>query len=311
MPQDYTNELFQAIRGGGAYGQWQYVYPKTLVETNHWICFRANKRVFMQHEDYPVTNDIGRIFMPMPADLGTRYGQNYNSEGIGLAGKLASDVTSRSGNMMNGAGISDIVSQVTNGITTEGVVDFGQYYASAAAEELGGAIGAKLFGGLGAIGGLAGQQAVKGGFAGAGLARNPYMAVMYNNPEFREHQFSWKLISQSYQDSQVLYNLIKKLKYHAAPNINTKNPHFFEYPEQWDIDFSDQRNTFNIGPSVLKNIDVNYHAEGKPLYFRNPEDPTDIGPANPEAKCYPVSVKLELSFQEVFVITKDNINNNR
>ncbi len=82
----------------------------------------------------------------------------------------------------------------------------------------------------------------------------------------------------------------------SAPSMNGKNPHFFNYPNLFDIDFHYPQYLFNMGPSVCTSIDVQYHAEGQPLYF----DIADKIKA-------PVSVSLSLNLTEMFVITKEGI----
>jgi hypothetical protein len=69
-----------------------------------------------------------------------------------------------------------------------------------------------------------------------------------------------------------------------------------DYPEQFDIDFNHGKHLYNIGPSVLTSFNVQYHAEGRPLYY-------DIS-ATEKA---PVSVNISATFQEVAIVTKETI----
>jgi hypothetical protein len=77
---------------------------------------------------------------------------------------------------------------------------------------------------------------------------------------------------------------------------------FFKYPEYFLIKFRHPEYLFTLKPSVLKDIQVNYHATGRPAYVR---DQDGLGvPA-------PAEIELSLSFQETEIITKNGLNPNR
>jgi hypothetical protein len=68
----------------------------------------------------------------------------------------------------------------------------------------------------------------------------------------------------------------------------------FEYPDEFTIEFSSTLAPYlyKIGTCVLKNVSINYNAEGVPAFF-------DTGA--------PVSVEISMTFQETKIITKDNL----
>jgi hypothetical protein len=243
-----------------------------------------------------------RIFLPLPASIGTKYSQNYNTEGIGVAGAAGAKL----GSAMVSGGITGMVDSLAN-VTRSSIVDAGMYYGLQAAEEnvgafVGGAVG-KIGGGVfevaGALAGAAAGQALKGGIAGAGLARNPYMATMYSNPNIRSHSFNWKLIAKSREETDIIRSIIYAFKYHSAPGMKSGKEHFFDYPEQFDIDFHYDKFLYNIGPSVLNSVAVEYHAEGQPLYH-------DVEIEGVSEKA-PLSITLGLQFSEVSIISKEQI----
>lgn len=298
-----------------SFGGERLKFPGNLDEIDHWASFRIYKQEFRRSSDFPKNSTpMANIFLPMPLNLGTEYNQSYNSEGIGLAGSAGAAL----GSSVDVSSVEKTISSIKDKIGSIRGKDIGEagiYYGLQAAEsELGAVVGAALGGGVVGAGiGAAAGQALKGAVAGAGLARNPYMAVMYNNPEFRSHSFSWKFIPRNFQESKTLQAIINKFKYHSAPEINQNVKHFFNYPEQFDIDFHYPEYLFNIGPSVLTNLSVNYHAEGQPLYFNVDEgfEPFDFsfagGPAIQSTAKAPVSIEISATFQEIFVITKDRI----
>jgi hypothetical protein len=192
-------------------------------------------------------------------------------------------------------GLSGLVGSTAN---------FMAYYGVQAAEEGAvSAVGAMVGGVAGGIAGAAAGQFVKGSIAGAGVARNPYNAMLYDSPAFRDHTFNWKFIARNSAEVEMLRVVIQRLKLAAAPSMNGKNPHFFDYPQLFDVDFHYPQYLFNMGPSVCKTIDVNYHAEGQPLYF---DIPGQIG-ENQVTKKAPVSITLSMALTEMFIITKESI----
>ena len=225
-------------------------------------------------------------------NIGAQYGHEYNSAGIGLAGMAGADM----GADFSEGGIKSLVDGIASGLSGDKGAEVVSYYAAQVGAEAAAAVGTKLGGFQGAVLGAAAGQAVKGAMAGAGIARNPYMAVMYSQPQFRSFTFSWKLVARSRAETKVIKDIVHLFKFHAAPGQPPSNPHFFSYPEQFDIDFNHAKHLFNPAPSVCKSVQVNYHAEGQPLYHEFTATEKS-----------PVSVKLDLSFQEVAVITKESI----
>jgi len=287
-------------------------FPEDIQNMDYWMCFRINKFQLTRKDDFPIKTDLKRIFLPVPLNFATQYGHTYNTEGIGLAGIAGADFGKGVANNL-GAG-KDLLTSIKNEMEAfkdnitrveAALPDAAVYYGLQAAEGVGSGLGTVIagivLGGKAAaatmLAGAAGGQFVKGAIAGAGVALNPYMAVMYNSPQFRTHVFSWKLIAKSKKESDAIKNIIHAFKYHAAPGTEGFNPHFFIYPEQFDIDLHYSNYLFNIAPSVLTSIDVAYHGEGYPAYH-------DIGDGLDKA---PVSIILQCTFQETSIVTKETI----
>ncbi len=78
------------------------------------------------------------------------------------------------------------------------------------------------------------------------------------------------------------------------PSISWGGGVFFEYPEEFDIEFSSRINPhlFNVNRSVLKSINVNYNGENIPIFF--------------EETGAPVSIEVSLQFQETKILTKED-----
>ena len=242
-------------------------FPFNLDETDHWVVFNAAKPKLFKAEEFSKKEILTKIFLPMPANIGTTYDQRYNTEAIGIKGSLAA-----------GASIVNQMKTITKGDVADATNTLAFEFVEGAAN----------------VGGLG--NAFKGAVAAQGISKNPYMAVMYDQPNIRSHQFQWKLIARNERDSLVLTDIVRAFKWYSSPGVNQKNPHFLDYPEQFDIDFRHDKHVHNIGPSVLTSLNVQYHAEGKPLYYNVT--------ATEKA---PVSINITAAFQEVTIVTKQTI----
>lgn len=280
----------------------KFVYPDDLAEIDHWVAFRAHTQEFLRSSDFPVTNSDRKalIFLPMPASLGTQHSQNWASKEFGQFGAIGGDMASKFNS------IDDLKN------------NFGKVMIDTVKKEGAEAVGATLLdnstavtatiAGLitnsAAIGGATAvaNEMVTGALAQKGQAKNPYLSVMYESPALRVHSFSWTFKPKSKNESRVLREIIKAFKYHAAPSQSSFNKHFFKYPEMFDIDFHYSEYTFNIGPSVLTDLQIDYHAEGQALYHSIGEDDIDLIKSKA-----PVSVSINATFQETTVVTKETI----
>ena len=130
---------------------------------------------------------------------------------------------------------------------------------------------------------------------GQGIARNPQMAQVFQNVEFRTHTFQYKFAPKSLAESNQLRTIARLFKTAMHPTYFAGN-HFFDYPYQFDIDVLDGEHDylFDIAPSVLTNFSF---------------DPTPNGPSfhYEGNKKIPVAVAITMSFTELKIITQDEI----
>mgnify|MGYP001255968479 CR=1 FL=1 len=134
------------------------------------------------------------------------------------------------------------------------------------------------------------------GTALAGVAANKFETVTYEKPELRQHQFSWNLVARSRDEGVAIQEIIKKLKYHSHPGGGSSGA-YFSYPELFNVQFFSDQNLFTIGPSILENLAVDYHAAGRPLYQASDR--------------MPINVSITCQFRETAALTKDLIENER
>ena len=217
------------------------------------------------------------------------YSQDLGTIGYGAAKGVdyMSDVSASEAVYIIGWGVLNLLAQgITSGGALTGTI------ASGLASLTGKGSALSFLGG-GAVG-----EAGKGAMLSAGIARNPHMAQIFENVNFRSHTFSYKLTPKNKKESLILKDIIKYFKVAMHPNYFLGN-HFFDYPLQFDIDIMhDSRGgnpfMFNIGPSVLTSMSANYTPDGPYFHDFN------------ELKA-PLSVEISLSFTELKIVTQQEI----
>jgi len=213
----------------------------------------------------------GTIALPVPANLQTAYNIQYDTPELGMAGQAIKPFDR---NMYGIQGMD-------NGTT-------GQNIAQSA---LG--VAATFGGAESLLSNPLARGALKVGF---GIAVNPQKIVLLHGVNFRRHQFTYRLSPRNLDESRRINKIIQKFKYHAHPGL-AGGPLFFRYPEFFEIT-TNSNYTFNIGPSVLETITVDYHGQGFPAYHRDKNENEGNAPAE---------VILSLSFLETEILTKERL----
>lgn len=233
------------------------------------------------------TEEIAELVLPLPPNLGTVYGANYNNGDLGLIGTLGAGVLGEGGGDIEKtiqAGYDATLGKVVNAFKSDGGFNF-----SAAGSLLAETAGK-----------LAGRSILNSTIgAGLSIANNPYQAVVYSNPEFRTHSFSYNLFATNSAESFYIRDIVRQFKLAMHPDFQGGGA-FFGYPDIVQIEHhvgsKDNPFIFKIQPSALESFSVNYHADGTPSYFENGTDT----PA-------PTNVQISMTFRELNILTKDQI----
>ena len=111
--------------------------------------------------------------------------------------------------------------------------------------------------------------------AGAGLAVNNHMALVYRGPsDFRTHDFVFQFFPKDKDESKTINRIISDLKNGMTPRLSTLGggdnqrltAPFFKSPRQYKIMFKmggmKNDNLFQIGTSVLTSMSVNHDPQG-------------------------------------------------
>jgi hypothetical protein len=247
------------------------------------------------------------IGLPIPANLQTGYGAQYSQTGLGVLGNNAQDFFGDPKNLQaisQGQYGDAFTSYIGQEGFTNTLKQAGLAIAASASPEvaalIGGAIADKIPGlpatvGLGV--GAAAGNAVRGALSGAGIAVNPHMAMLFEGVGFRQHSFQYKFSPRNSSESTSVKKIIKVFKKAMLPSIDEGKLAFFNYPEEFDIEFpNDNGFLFKIGTSVLTDFQINYTPDGGSYFHQNGA---------------PVSVQMSLAFTEVDILTKKEIDGGR
>ena len=143
---------------------------------------------------------------------------------------------------------------------------------------------------------------------------NPYREQLFQNMEFRKHQFSYQFAPKNKAEHEQVMEIIQLFKYHMHPELSPDRL-FLIYPSEFQIEYrynteQDQqaaaaagfaktnRNTYlsKIGSCVLENMKVTYG---------NQDFITIKG-----TEGAPAFINLELSFAETEILTNNRIGQN-
>jgi hypothetical protein len=272
-------------------------FPNDLQTMGHWVEFQAYETKgigtdLLQKAGFGSKINGGRICLPMPANLSTDYNPEYTPGELGSSASgeiLAAGDRAIYGNnnISAGAAAGGALAGAGAGALA-GVI--GSIVGSA-----GGAVGAAASGALGATDNT-GAAALK---ILGGVAQNPHKIVLFTGVNFREHQFAWRLSPRNRNESNAIKMITDMFAYYAHPEF-IMGSLFFKYPEYFSIKFRHPEYLFQLEPSVLKDIRVNYHSQGVPAYIRDEDG------GGPPA---PAEIELSLTFMETEIITKDKLQN--
>ena len=178
---------------------------------------------------------------------------------------------------------------------------FGAAIAAGGVATFAAAIGGIIGGAAGAAAGAAAAGTVTNSLNGAAQAAqiygrpiNPKVEVLYANTMQREHRFDFIFSPASQKESLALRQIIRTLRYHAAPELKAGIQSFFWIPPaEFDITFyyRGRENTAipRINTCALTQIDVSYSPNGTWSTFQDG---------------FPTQIRMQLAFRETEVTHK-------
>jgi hypothetical protein len=236
---------------------------------NFYVSFKFQKYVKRSIQNSTFLRSEGTIRLPMPGNLKDNMSVSYDSPSLGP---------------MIGAALDS----VSGGSTSGG---------------LGGAVETITRGAASGAQGLAAQLAqdtapnfLNAAGAYTGLAINPYQTVLFKNPDFKSHSFSWKLMPKNENETGKIRDIIRTFQFHMSPGVTETNGLFFSYPSMVVVSlFPESDFLYRFKPCIVKNVSVDYASGSTPSFFRSTKAPTSITLSHHTSAMWPT---LERSLKE-------------
>lgn len=261
-------------------------FPKEEQKLYTRITFYEYRRV-RPGDSVPDASIKGSIRLPLPISLPDQYSVNLNTSDFGMSGFLLDtlqDIYTAGGgisNMVFGGGVSAMFDAAMQGVTNIGSDIISQGRSRGLTNSI--AALAAL-----APGSLDLQNYAR---AKAGVVRNPQTTTVFNNVNLRQHSFSFKLSPRNQDDATELRNIIEQIKIEMHPKTAIRG-FALEFPSLVKIQFEGENILATpVYYSFISSFNPNYTGAGKPAYFK---DGT------------PISVQLDLSIQEINVLTRES-----
>ena len=147
---------------------------------------------------------------------------------------------------------------------------------------------------------------------GGALAINPQLELIYEGTDFRSFRFSFMFYPRSKKEAIEILDIIDSFTFHQAPEILSSS--FGRYlvpPSEFEIEFryngGINPNIPKVAPCVLTSVSVDYAPSGFASYE------TLMSANKPErgGTGMPVAIRMDLSFKETRIITKQFLKGER
>ena len=230
------------------------------------------------------------IVLYMPPNIVENYSAAYKEGELGRAGGLGAGVASGLAGILDKS-LSELASMKNEGglkgsNLASSLADLAEQELKEKAQSgLGGMVGSDLKGMMD----KADNQAI-----------NNFLEVMFTGISHRKFSYTWKFAPKNAEESENVYKIIQKFKYHMSPEHKGGNyGRYYTVPSEFDIFymFRGEENQWlhKISSCVLMNMDVNY----------TPNQYQTFRPHKNRKGAPPVEMDLKLDFMETQLITRD------
>lgn len=254
-------DLYRSRLGAAGQFQQQLQFPSDLIDPTAGASGRSfyMSFTFMKYEKRSIQNSPflrseGTVRLPIPDGIRDNLSVTYTSPSLGPVVGAMLDSFSGSAGSANSETNTRSLFGITADTAVAGVTGLG-------ADILGNRTGA------------AGQAAQ----AYLGLAVNPYQTVLFEKPEFKTHNFSWKFMPRDEKESEEARNIYRTFQFHASPGVSESAGVFFSYPSMVVVSlFPSSEFLYRFKPCVIKSVNINYAAGNNPSFFRRTNAPTSM-----------------------------------
>lgn len=251
-------DLYRSRQNAANQFQDQLEFPSDLIQPfaagegrNFFMSFSFMKYEKRSIQNSPFLRSNGTVRLPIPDAIRDNLSVSYNTASL---------------TPMVGAGLENVAGRTPEGSSIATIA------AAAIGDVAGGAA-------LGALQGAATDGNARAAFqatqAYLGLAVNPYQTVLFEKPEFKTHNFSWKIMPKNEDESNRARNIFRTFQFHASPGVSEGAGLFFSYPSMVVINlYPSSEFLYRFKPCIIKSVNVNYAAGSNPSFFKRTNAPT-------------------------------------
>lgn len=128
-----------------------------------------------------------------------------------------------------------------------------------------------------------------------GQTVNPFLAMMFNGPRFKTHQFGWRFSPRNAEETDMIVKIVNTFKAKSLP-VQWGGGAMFSYPEVCLISLypANARNRmYKFKPAVIMQTSIHYAPSGTPSFFAGTNGPAEI--------------ELKLQLSEISIWTHNDI----
>ena len=193
------------------------------------------------------------MYLPIPDALTDAQGVVYSSTELGPAVGGAMEVAAAAG-----VGVKSAQDALNAMVNTSDVL---------------GAVGAEIATQLASKAGLG--NALQAGLSLGGLAINPFMIVLFQQPAFRSFSFTWKLAPANADESATLKKMLNTMRNNMLPGLSPSTKALMTYPKVVTPVIKPDIGVY-FKPMVVENMSVAYAPGATPSFFRGTQQPTMV-----------------------------------
>lgn len=190
------------------------------------------------------SNTTAGYQLPMPLQIVDTNSVKWEEEALGVVGGTAMNAMGGAQNIdleniksaTEKFSLSSVLSSVKGAAISEGISKGGQ---------VGGAISAM-----------------------AGIAPNEFLTMLFKGPTYKRFELRFLISPNSSRDAQDIRKAVVEFKNAMAPSLSN-GKYTFDYPDIFNVSFSNENTLYAFKPSVLSNFSVNYNPPGLPAFHND------------------------------------------
>ncbi len=129
----------------------------------------------------------------------------------------------------------------------------------------------------------------------SGQTVNPFLAMMFNGPRFKTHQFGWRFSPRNAEETDMIVKIVNTFKAKSLPE-QWGGGAMFSYPDVCMISLypANARNRmYKFKPAVITQTSIHYAPSGTPSFFAGTNGPAEI--------------ELKLQLSEISIWTHNDV----